>query len=491
MSAEELRKWGCWIPEDDSEPDDSEPEPGEPDAEPEPAEPEPVEPAEPEPAEPVADTETPSDWADRAVEGVIASTLREQLGAWRRTDTELRTRASRSLTRSARATSRVAGGGSNQARAAVAATDGAGAPLVISAPPVTVAAVLPAIVDARAAAITSATAPSGDSSATPETSGEVLPVPEEGPSAEGAYAQSESLQAMRRKFAKARAELHNALSGEEEDLGNPTIEAASPYWNCDVCRFRNREEEDEIADEASDQHRLRHRNASTWFCARCGFARGAVDLPDLSQQSAEVAAGGGAEAQPQLEIVCAPLAVPNPKTEPVDDESRIESEPQPQLEILCASLDVPDFKTEPVEDELPVDSAAPPPLPPHEEAAENPRDEEPPARTFKCAKCARTFTSRVHLRIHGATHARPVEQASALTSPRPTTPSQREVEQPTTTQPERPRTPEEMMPFSCTLCGRKFRNAYHMKTHAAVHRRQAESSNDEMRRMVAEFEANE
>ena len=493
MSSEDLRKWGCWIPEDDpsdGEPDDSEPETDEPGlAEPEPAEPEPE--PEPEPAEPEPAAPAPSDWADRAVEGDVASTLREQLGAWRRTDTELRTRASRSL--SARATIRDSGSDNSSARAAVVATNGADAPppVSISAPPVTVAAVLPRI-DARGVAVTASAAPSADSSAKPETGGEALPAAETA-SAKGAYAQSDSLQAMRTKFARARAELHNALSGEEEDLGNPTFEAASPYWNCDVCRFRNREEEDEVDDEASAQHRLRHRNASTWFCARCGFARGAVDLPDLSQQPVEVTAGGGAETQPQLEVVCAPLAIPKSKTEPVDDESRIdpEPEPQPQLEIVCAPLAVPESKAEPGDDESRTDSAASPPLPPHEEAAENPRDDEPPARTFKCAKCSRTFTSRVHLRIHGATHARPVEQASAPTPPTPTKPAEHEAE-PTTTQPEqRPRTPEEMMPFSCTLCGRKFRNAYHMKTHAAVHRRQAECANDEMRRMVAEFESNE
>ena len=86
MSSEDLRKWGCWIPEDDpsdGEPDDSEPETDEPGlAEPEPAEPEPE--PEPEPAEPEPAAPAPSDWADRAVEGDVASTLREQLGAWRR-----------------------------------------------------------------------------------------------------------------------------------------------------------------------------------------------------------------------------------------------------------------------------------------------------------------------------------------------------------------------------------------------------------------------
>ena len=145
MSSEDLRKWGCWIPEDDpsdGEPDDSEPETDEPGlAEPEPAEPEPE--PEPEPAEPEPAAPAPSDWADRAVEGDVASTLREQLGAWRRTDTELRTRASRSL--SARATIRDSGSDNSSARAAVVATNGADAPppVSISAPPVTVAAVLP------------------------------------------------------------------------------------------------------------------------------------------------------------------------------------------------------------------------------------------------------------------------------------------------------------------------------------------------------------
>ena len=92
------------------------------------------------------------------------------------------------------------------------------------------------------------------------------------------------------------------------------------------------------------------------------------------------------------------------------------------------------------------------------------------------ARNARGRFSRVHLRIHGATHARPVEQASAPTPPTPTKPAEHEAE-PTTTQPEqRPRTPEEMMPAraaAALIC-----NAYHTVTHAAVHRRQAECAND-------------
>ena len=41
------------------------------------------------------------------------------------------------------------------------------------------------------------------------------------------------------------------------------------------------------------------------------------------------------------------------------------------------------------------------------------------------------------------------------------------------------------MAYACLCCGRKFRNAYHMRTHAATHKAQAKVVNEQMGEMVA------